>query len=214
MIYQRAGLPGSNLPLLLFVWLFFFVCFLGGRGEEGKLDSWGWDIYNCNKFYTKNKTKFCLHTYFAGSLSVVIWWAASDTQKYRNMHKVLWNWTTFKFTYQSSYNSLFKEGKPINIKQIKFTCIYLKLFIKYKAESEILQLVNAWGLHLWRPGFKALLKQQRNTFTDVSKPNLIAVSLQYRPYFSLCLQNTIYTPSGVRTIFPTHVSIKQPLFMA
>lgn len=192
----------------------FLFFSLAGREGEGKLGSWGWDTYNCNRFYIKNKTKFHLHMYFTGSLSVVIWCAASDTQKYRNMHKVLWKWTTFKFIYQSSCNSLFKEGKPINIKQIKFTCTYLKLFIKYKAESEILQLVNAWGLHLWRPGFKALLKQQRNTFTDVSKPNLIAASLQYRPYLSLCLQNIIYTPSGVRTIFPTHASITQSLLMA
>lgn len=37
MIYQRAGLPGSNLPLLLFVRLVFFVCFLGGRGGGGEI---------------------------------------------------------------------------------------------------------------------------------------------------------------------------------
>lgn len=112
-----------------------------------------------------------------GSLSVVIW--RIQLQIHRNTQKILWNWTTFKLIYQSSYNSLFKGGKAIDIKQIKFTCTYLRHFIKWKAEGEILQLVNAWGFHLWRPGFKALLRQQSSTFTDVSKLNLIVVPLKY-----------------------------------
>lgn len=107
---------------------------MDSRAEDGKL------IIAVSSTFKKKKRKKChLHVFcrkpFCGNLM--------RSFRHRNMHKVLWNWTTFKLIYQSSYNSLFKEGEAINIKQIKFTCIYLKHFIKYKAEGEILQLVNA-----------------------------------------------------------------------